>query len=209
MNPRRPIPNIAFIPNVERRASGVERIPSASRRSTRNTRPPGSQCPGMTMIELCIVMGIVSVLIALVLGLGRHVNEAVKLRRAQADLGEWHEVLNTWFLKYGMYPDPVRNNIVESNVFWLATTDAATQYRVPDDDGRFNTQIPPFCSLSSKPLNTIDPWGTPYVYQSFTNSYMLFSCGPNRVHQEGSDYIPQKPPTISADPNSDDIYFEP
>ena len=159
---------------------------------------------GMTMIELCIVIGIVSVLIALVLGLGRHVNEAVKLRRAQADLGEWHEALNTWFLKYGMYPDPipVKNSVVESNVFWLATTDATAQYRV-------NTQIPPFCSLLSKPLHTLDPWGTPYVYQSFTNSYMLFSCGPNRVHKEGPDYIPRQSPTSLADPNSDDIYFEP
>lgn len=162
------------------------------------------------MIELCIVIGIVSVLIALVLGLGRHVNEAVKLRRAQADLGEWHEALNTWFLKYGMYPDPVRNNTVESNVFWLATTDATAQYRVRlSDNGPVNTQIPPFCSLLSKPLHTLDPWGTPYVYQSFTNSYMLFSCGPNRAHEEGTDYISGDSATRPEDPNSDDIYFEP
>jgi Tfp pilus assembly protein PilE len=60
---------------------------------------------GMTMIELCVVMGIATVLMAMVLGLSRHVNEIVKNRHAQADLGEWHETLNDWFLKFGMYPD--------------------------------------------------------------------------------------------------------
>ena len=40
----------------------------------------------MTMIELAIVMGIVSILMALVLGLARHVDAADKNRRAQAEL---------------------------------------------------------------------------------------------------------------------------
>lgn len=104
MHARRSIPHVAFIPNIGRRASGVERIPSASRRSTLNARHSGNPCSGMTMIELSIVMAIMSVLLALVLGLGKHVNAVVKIRRAQADLGEWHEALNRWYLQFGEYP---------------------------------------------------------------------------------------------------------
>ena len=59
---------------------------------------------GMTMIELAIVMGIVSILMAMVLGLARHVDATVKIRHAQADLGEWHETLNRWYLQFGEYP---------------------------------------------------------------------------------------------------------
>ncbi len=164
----------------------------------------------MTLIELCLVMGIVAGLIALVLGLGRHVNEVIKIRRAQADLGEWHETLNTWYLKFGMYPDPSAppfnvNGPVDSNIVWLASS---------KEDDQYYAELPtqprfPFCSLASKPLHTTDPWGTVYVYQSFTNSYILFSCGPNGVHEdEKGNVIPENTRNIPSEPNIDDIYFE-
>ena len=205
MNPRRPISNIAFIPNVERRASGVERITSAHRRSVLDTRHSGSRCSGMTMIELGVVMSIVTVMLALVLGLGRHVNEAIKYRRAQADLGEWHETLNAWYLKYGMYPDPYSlSHYVESNLVWLASTNSAAQYTVKlSDDSLY-----PFSALASKPLKPFDPWGTPYFYLSTTNAYELFSCGPNRVHGSGTEKFPDDA-TPATDPDTDDVYFEP
>jgi type II secretory pathway pseudopilin PulG len=168
----------------------------------------------MTMIELGVVMGIVTVLLALVLGLSRHVNEIVKVRSAQAELGEWHEVLNTWFLKYGMYPDPMEarfnNSHVESNLVWLASTTLNTQYIAPGTDQ-------PFCSLMSRRLATLDPWGTPYFYRSTTNAYELLSCGPNTLHrfeeyQNGTLILfPENSlkPTNPERVNDDDIYFEP
>jgi len=169
----------------------------------------------MTLIELGVVMSIVTVMLALVLGLGRHVNEAIKYRRAQADLGEWHETLNAWYLKYGMYPDPyAKSGRVESNLVCLASTDVSYQYRVSNDDGSPNAQIPPFCALASKPLKTSDPWGTPYFYQSTTNAYELLSCGPNGKHTytsfNGSTTLfPDDATTGTDDPNTDDVYFEP
>jgi type II secretory pathway pseudopilin PulG len=168
----------------------------------------------MTMIELGVVMGIVTVLLALILGLSRHVNEVVKIRRAQADLGEWHEALNTWHLKYGMYPDPMesrfKNAQIESNLVWLASTAPDAQYTAPATGQ-------PFCTLLSKRLATHDPWGTPYFYRSTTNAYELRSCGPNTLHLyqrtgDGSDTLfPEKSitPTDRGHVNDDDLYFEP
>ena len=162
----------------------------------------------MTLIELAVVMGIATVLMALVLGLSRHVNEIVKIRRAQADLGEWHETLNVWFLKYGMYPDPAAPPCnctdVESNIVWLASTDASHQFKM------ISSPQYRFSELMSRPLPTTDPWGTPYIYQSVTNSYVLFSCGPNGVHKVDSALIPDGAiNNSSSEPNEDDIYFEP
>ena len=171
----------------------------------------------MTLIELGVVMSIVTVMLALVLGLSRHVNEVVKYRRAQADLGEWHETLNTWFLKYGMYPDPSeKSGYIESNLVCLASTDVSYQYRVLASDGTVNPQILPFCALASKPLKTSDPWGTPYFYRSTTNAYELLSCGPNARHMytdangQTSVLFPKTAtPATSNDGNADDLYFEP
>ncbi len=168
----------------------------------------------MTLIELGVVMGIVTALLALVLGLSRHVNEVVKIRQAQAELGEWHETLNAWYLKYGMYPDPSAppfNCNVESNLVCLASTNAIPyqQYFVTLPDG---TRYP-FCALTSKPLKTSDPWGTLYFYQSTTNAYELLSCGPNAKHSYTKN---NSQPTLFPDgataiddPNTDDVYFEP
>ena len=180
-------------------------LSSDLRLPTSDFRPPTSRT-GMTLIELGVVMGIVTVLMALILGLSRHVNEVVKIRRAQADLGEWHETLNTWYLKYGMYPDPSAppfNCTVESNLVWLASTDVNHQYYAPGS-------VPfRFSALMSRQLPTRDPWGTPYFYQSATNSYELLSCGPNRIHQmENGNPFPEEA-TRSNDPNTDDVYFEP
>jgi type II secretory pathway pseudopilin PulG len=172
----------------------------------------------MTMIELGVVMGIVTVLLALVLGLSRHVNAVIKVRRAQAELGEWHESLNAWHLKYGMYPDPsappYNNDYIESNLVWLVSTDVNHQYRVLNADGTANAQVPPFTSLLSRRLTTHDPWGSPYFYRSTTNAYELLSCGPNTQHQYelpngASDTFPEGSSLSVSTPNDDDIYFEP
>jgi type II secretory pathway pseudopilin PulG len=210
MNPRRPIPNIAFIPNVDRRASGVGKLTTGHRRPTLDPRRTGCGRSGMTLIELGVVMSIVTVMLALVLGLARHTNEVIKFRRAQAELGEWHETLHAWYLKFGMYPDPYeKSGHMESNLVCLASTDVNSQYIVTLQDG---SKVP-FCSLSSKPLKPYDPWGAPYFYRSFTNSYELLSCGPNAQHDytdgQTISHFPAPVTTAADTPNADDVYFEP
>lgn len=211
MNSRRPIPNVAFLPSADRRGTSLGMSPPDCDRLTRDAQQLAAPCTGMTLIELGVVMSIIAVLLSLVLGLSRHVNEVVKLRRAQADLGEWHETLNTWYLKFGMYPDPYAlSGHIESNLVWLASTNSAAgqRYMVPLNNGTVFS----FSSLASKPLKTTDPWGTPYFYQSSTNSYELLSCGPNRAHQlDDSTQFPEdfSGSSFPQDPNTDDVYFEP
>lgn len=205
MKTRRPILNAAFTSSVERRASGSNDQRTALSPSSPGARLSWTSRTGVTMIELGMVMGIISVLLALVLGLARYVDESMKHRRTQADLGEWHESLHAWYMKYGTYPDPLTQaGRAESNLVWLASTNAAAQYTATMQDG---SKVP-FCSLASKPLRPFDPWGTPYYYQSTTNGYDLFSCGPNRVHGRGGDRFPNDATPV-PEPDTDDLHFEP
>ena len=182
---------------------------------------------GMTMIELAIVMGIVSILMALVLGLARHVDASVKIRHAQADLGEWHETLNRWYLQFGEYPyariDTTRNDPNEPFDFdnWSLTTPSRYPLAILTNDTdssgcyvRFErngtTTNITFRSFLTTAVSTIDPWGTPYIYLPSDNAqaYTLFSCGPNRRTLIGNRRVPSGSPVSDIDPTLDDIYFE-
>ena len=123
----------------------------------------------MTMIELAIVMSIVSILLALVLSLGNHVNAVVKIRRAQADLGEWHETLNRWYLQFGEYPyeavDIESGTVLESDLINTSTPSFNLSnvlercYLRYDVSG--STPNITFRSFLTSGINLIDPWGTP------------------------------------------------
>ncbi len=178
---------------------------------------------GMTMIELAIVMGIVSILMALVLGLARHVDASVKIRHAQADLGEWHETLNRWYLQFGEYPhahiDTTRDDSVDlfDSIDWeltlprdhpltILTNRCETIMPLPNGT---TTNIT-FRSFLTTAISTVDPWGMPYIYLPSDNAqaYTLFSCGPNRRTLIDSQQIPTGSPASDLDPTLDDIYFE-
>lgn len=174
----------------------------------------------MTMIELAIVMGIVSILMALVLGLARHVDASVKIRRAQAELGEWHESLNRWHLQFGEYPhahidttktaDPANELFVglewalkDPRDYPLAILTNQCEIIMPLS-GSTITNIT-FRSFLTTAVSTVDPWGMPYIYLPDANAqaYTLFSCGPNRKSAD----IPTGT-AATPDPTLDDIYFE-
>ena len=178
---------------------------------------------GMTMIELAIVMGIVSILMALVLGLARHVDASVKIRRAQADLGEWHETLNRWHLQFGEYPyariDTTRDDSDDllNSINWKL--DQPRNYPLTILTNRCEIIMPlsgsttiniTFRSFLTTAVSTVDPWGMPYIYLTSDNAqaYTLFSCGPNRRTLIDSQQIPTGSPVSDIDPTLDDIYFE-
>jgi type II secretory pathway pseudopilin PulG len=177
----------------------------------------------MTLIELGIVIGIVSILMALVLGLARHVNATVKIRRAQTELGEWHDTLNRWRLQFGEYPhariDTTRDDSVDllDSIDWeltlprdhpltILTNRCETIMPLPNGT---TTNIT-FRSFLTTAVSTIDPWGTPYIYLPSDNAqaYTLFSCGPNRRTLIGNRRVPSGSPVSDIDPTLDDIYFE-
>ncbi len=202
MNTRRPTPNVELSPNAEGRVSGVEKKRACPRILRRN---------GMTLIELGIVMGIVSILLGLVLGLGRHVNAVVKIRRAQAELGEWHETLNRWFLQFGEYPhariDTEDVKTLGGDVDW--TLEDPSRYPLTILTNQCEVIYPDrtvtFRSFLTTAVSTVDPWGMPYIYLTSDNAqaYTLFSCGPDRK----SDNIPTGAAS-TPDPTLDDIHFE-
>ena len=174
----------------------------------------------MTMIELAIVMGIVSILMALVLGLARHVDAAVKIRRAQAELGEWHESLNRWHLQFGEYPHARIKTDVDSvdsvdsldfvdSIDPLALLTNRCEIIMPLSGSTTTTNIT-FRSFLTTAVSTVDPWGTPYIYLPSDNaqSYELFSCGPNRRTLIGNQRVPSGSAVSDLDPALDDIYFE-
>ena len=161
----------------------------------------------MTMIELCVVMGIVTVLMALVVGLNRHVNTVVKIRRAQADLGEWHEVFNQWQLQFGEYPygNPLNDNL-------MSTADPTRNLQNILEDcyftvGSSNITFQTFSHGYASPTN--DPWGSPYIYycDPGKKSYTLYSCGADSRSTLNGTMIPKGAPA-TPDPTLDDIFFE-
>ena len=170
---------------------------------------------GMTMIELSIVMAIVSVLLALVLGLGRHVNAVVKIRRAQADLGEWHEALNRWYLQFGEYPyeavdvatgEPLQTDLMEPNNPTLNFSNILARCYLRFSVSGSATNVS-FRTFATSGASHIDPWGTPYIYDCDPGrkAYTLFSCGPDGRSKLNGKLIGQ---SSNIDPTLDDIYFE-
>ena len=164
----------------------------------------------MTMIELCIVMGIVTVLMAMVVGLNRHVNEIVKIRRAQADLGEWHESLDRWHLQFGEYP---YGNPQDGNLQNAAdpTANLGLIQGCYVSVGATNLYFQTFIQGRASRLN--DPWGFPYIYYCDPGgkSYTLYSCGADSRSSLNGQNIPSDAsggvdPTV--DPTLDDVYFE-
>ncbi|MBP7831380.1 MAG: hypothetical protein KA248_15845, partial [Kiritimatiellae bacterium] len=159
----------------------------------------------------------------LVLGLARHVDAAVKIRRAQAELGEWHESLNRWHLQFGEYPHARIDTDLDSvdSLDSLDSVDLTTPSRYPLTiltnqceiimplSGSTTTNIT-FRSFLTTAVSTVDPWGTPYIYLPSDNaqSYELFSCGPNRRTLIGNQRVPSGSAVSALDPALDDIYFE-
>ena len=208
MKTRRPTPYVAFFPNAACRVSSAGK--KQARRPSPDARRPGAPRAGMTMIELGIVMGIVSILLALVLSLGRHVNAVVKIRKAQADLGEWHETLNRWHLQFGEYPyatidtetgtetNPLSNGNQRHDNLTDLLEHCEIRFKI---SGTTPTNIT-FRSYLTSGVSHIDPWGTPYIYDCDPGrkAYTLFSCGPDGK---------TKWYTTGADSDTyDDIYFE-
>ena len=175
----------------------------------------------MSFIELCIVIGMVSILFAMVLGLAKHVNAITRIRRAQAELGEWHEALNRWFNQFGEYPcfdmsgsdERSSDNLVcsmNASRFTHNLTNVIERACVRIDVGG-NYELIHFRSYITGSPNPVDPWGMPYILicedddpdDSNVNprtTYRLFSCGPDaKTKIIGNDEKTER----------DDVYFEP
>ena len=181
----------------------------------RRERDCSARCRGLTLLELCFTVGIVSILFAMVLVLTRYVDHLTRLRRAQAELGQWHAALDNWFVQFGEYPcyDARKGEQSDSTLTcWplgsytvnLSNTIENACVRVGNNDYVFFREY-----ITGAPSH-IDPWGTPYIYiaqddnpdDAISNTrtvYKLFSCGPDgKTPIKGDDEKTER----------DDVYFE-
>ena len=180
---------------------------------------------GMSLLELSLTIGMVGVLFALVLGLAQHVNAITKIRRAQAELGEWHTAIDTWFVQFGEYPcfdlsgdgaersDSTRQCDTSGGRIPMNLSNALERVCVRiDGDG----DLVFFRSYVTGSPNIIDPWGVPYIYIPADNdsddnivnprtTYQLFSCGPN-----GKSYVDGGGAINNGNERTthDDVYFD-
>lgn len=165
---------------------------------------------GLTLLELSLAIGLAGLLLAMLLGFGRHANASVDIVKARTELGEYSAALHQWYLLFGVYPyERIRNGEEKGehteskgeklleNLQKLKENKIFVQIELP----RGGTTNIYFNSFLTKEISLKDPWGTPYVYSCDPDgkSYTLFSCGPNRQSE------------ILGDPIStsmDDIFFE-
>ncbi len=137
-----------------------------------------------TLIELLTVIFLVGILLALVMGLYRHAQDASNRRRAQADLGELHHALQKFNLEYGGYPgDPALEHffVVPASddyatySFTNATQILAIETHIVIGSGtyRFRNWLP-------RDFDGLDPWRRPYQYRydaDDPDNYDLYSTG--------------------------------
>ncbi len=126
-------------------------------KTTRATRRLGQQ--GFTLIEIMVVVFILGLLITLVAPriLGR--TDEARQTKAAADVKAIEQALSLYKLDNGFFP----------------TTEQGLEALVrPPTTGLVPRRWNPDGYLDKVP---IDPWGSPYVYRSDGNSYVVMSFG--------------------------------
>ena len=147
---------------------------------------------GMTLMELTITIGISSILFGLILGISRHVNETLRIRKAQNELQAWSVALERWRDRFGEYPHTdVNNNELNFNDPDRLTGGKGNLSNLVENAGirlgsntvyRFETYLTPQTVLR-------DPWSVPYLYRPAPGhrAYTMVSCGPDGKSPEKGD----------------------
>lgn len=165
---------------------------------------------GLTLFELSLAIGLVSLLLAMILGFGRHANASIDIVKARTELGEYSQALHQWYLLFQQYPYERTENgqgqgeeletngtRLRENLKKLMNNEIYARVELPQG-GSSNIY---FSSFLTKKLSLEDPWGTPYIYYCDQDgrSYTLFSCGPDKRSEVLGDPIST---------STDDIFFE-
>ena len=123
---------------------------------------------GFTLVELLAVIGIITLLMGMILGLAGWAKQAAYRARAQANIQSLHEAVQEYKLENGDWP-------VDTDTFNAAASSASGIRK--DEDG-----------------NPTDPWETPYVYvysepptDGMPGTYSLRSSGPDKTENTADD----------------------
>jgi len=123
---------------------------------------------GFTLIEIMVVIMIIGLLALMVAPRLRGVADKAKRTKAQADIAEFKQGLDRYYLDSGSYPT------TDQGLQALVTPPTSGKIPANYEPGGYIRQVPP------------DPWGNPYFYQSNGSGYVLKSFGPDGA-QSGDD----------------------
>jgi len=165
-----------------------------------------------TLLELLAVIGVIAVLSAMVIGVGRRVSDTGKSARARAELVALAAALESCKAAHGDYPrtdDPAR--LLQSLIGKRGPAYQLLNARALIEVSRFITinASDPFTDESAVLL---DPWEQPYRYAyksqaPWTNpSYVLYSAGADRT--DSSALFTGGYPDHTAAGNADNLHAD-
>lgn len=143
----------------------------------------GRAVRGSTLIELLTVIGIISVLAGVIIGVGGGAAKRGQVARAKAELATLSAALESYRRQYGDYPETGGADILlQSLIGKLGPTGQSVDGRAHLDLARFKTAgaLDPFDDSAAQ---LVDPWEQPYRYAfksaaPWTNpSFVLYSIG--------------------------------
>jgi general secretion pathway protein G len=114
---------------------------------------------GFTLIEIMVVILILGLLATIVVQSLKGATDKAKRTKAQADISEIKTALDRYYLDNGYYPTS------DQGLPSLVSAPSGGRQPANYEEGGYIEKVP------------LDPWGTPYFYQSDGNSYVLKSFG--------------------------------
>ncbi len=113
--------------------------------------PPPAPRAAYTLIEQIMVMLIIGIVLAMVIGLSRYVNQRSNRALARSEIELWHNAITAFANHYG---------------------------RVPDDQDE--TQENHFLALCPPGFSFKDPWGNAYEFEQLSaHAFRVYSAGPD------------------------------
>ncbi len=157
-----------------------------------------------TLIELLAVLVIILIIAGLFVGVSGPASQSAKKRKAEVMISALEVAIGMYKADTGLYPP-------SDNPSGAGTTAKLNDYL--STGGEYSTPQPvpcpptgwsgPYMKFRSEDISPgyqiVDPWGTSYIYNSFSpthnaSSFDLWSCGPDEENDEG---------TAGTDPDDD------
>lgn len=79
------------------------------------------RAPGFTLIELLVVISIIALLAGLIVGLASVASRGKVNARVKVELGQIESAINSYYKKYGFYPQDNRNDVTKPPLYYELT----------------------------------------------------------------------------------------